>query len=327
MHFNFLRSMILLLGSSLVADGARAGTLYVTNSVQQNPGTLPVARIDTTTGQQAPAVTTSLATLIGGLALDPSDNLYVAWQPATGAPFIEKYTTAGVGSLYAVLLPGTVGPQGMSFDANGNLYVASFSAGGIQKITPGGAVSTFANIVNPTGVAISPVNGNLYTVSGLTAGSVLEITPGGTISPFFNVRAGQNQLAFDRAGNLYAVDPSDSTTIDEITPAGSVIPFAIHAVPPSSVGGLAFDSLGNLYASTLGNETIVRIAPNGIVSSFASFSSGFFPQFLAVQPTAVPEPASLTLIGVGGLTLALRYAWRRRRGGGHRPSSSRRRPT
>jgi sugar lactone lactonase YvrE len=303
MRLNFLRSMIVLVGSSLAAGGARADLLYVTNSVQQNLGTVPVARIDTTTGQQVPVVTTSLATLIGGLAVDSSGNLYVAWQPTTGTPFIEKYTPAGAGSLFATLLPGSVGPQGMAFDSNGNLYVAAFSGGGIQKITPGGTVSPFANVVNPTGVAISPIKGNVYTVSGVTAGSVLEITPGGTVSPFFNVRAGQNQLAFDRAGNLYAVDPSDSTTIDEITPTGSVIPFATHAVPPSSVGGLAFDSLGNLYASTLGNETIVRIAPNGAVSPFASFSSDFFPQFLAVQPAAVPEPAGPVLFATGLLVL------------------------
>ena len=62
MRLNFLRSMIVLVGSSLAEGGARADFLYVTNNVQQNPGNVPVARIDTTTGQQAPVVTTSLAT-------------------------------------------------------------------------------------------------------------------------------------------------------------------------------------------------------------------------------------------------------------------------
>jgi sugar lactone lactonase YvrE len=304
MRHNVLRSMIVLVGSCLAAGGARADFLYVTNSVQQNLGTVSVVRIDTTTGQQVPIVTTSLATHIGGLALDTSGNLYVAWQPTTGAPFIEKYNPSGAGILFATLRPGSVGPQGMASDGSGNLYVAAYGSGGIQKITPGGAVGSFANVVNPTGVAISPINGNLYTVSGVTAGPVVEITPGGTIGPLSNVRAGQNQLAIDRSGNLYAVDPSNSTTIDKITPSGLVTPFATNTVPTSSVGGLAFDSLDNLFVSTLGNETIVRIAPNGTVSPFASFSSAFFPQSLAVQPaTVVPEPGSLVLLGTGLLVV------------------------
>jgi hypothetical protein len=319
-----LRTMALLV-ASLGAARARADLLYVSNN-SQNTGAVAITRIDTTTGVQTPFVTT----LPGGnggtepLALDSSGNLYVGVQPNTGTPFIEKYTPAGVGSLYATLLPGTLSPSGLVFDGGGNLFVASFSGGGIEKVAPGGgpgSVSTFvpsSAVVNPTGLVISPLNGNLFTVNGVGVGAVQQITPGGVVSFFGNIGAISSQLAFDTLGNLYAPEASNSSRMDKITPGAVASLYATTGLFGGQ--GMAFDSAGNLYANALGSTSILKIAPNGTVSPFATLGSPSLAilQFLAVQPTGiavVPEPGSLTLLGLGLSGLAA-WAWRRRRAAG-----------
>jgi len=50
---------------------------------------------------------------------------------------IEKFTPAGVGSLFSTTGNG---PGGLAFDASGNLYVSYELSSAIDKITPGGHV-------------------------------------------------------------------------------------------------------------------------------------------------------------------------------------------
>jgi streptogramin lyase len=312
-----LRALALLVGASLGSAHARADLLYVSSNLNNLNSAAAITRIDTTTGVQTPFVTT----LPGGnggnepLALDSSGNLYVGVQPSSGTPFIEKYTPAGVGSLYATLLPGTLSPSGLAFDASGNLFVANFSGGAIEKVAPGGgagSVTPFATVTNPFGLAISPLNGNLFTVSGtFGSGGIQQITPGGIVSSFFGLGSGNCELAFDAAGNLYVT--GSTREIDKITPTGVRTPFATAVLPDvNGVQGMAFDAAGNLYVSAQGGLNIARIAPNGTSSPFATISFSSL-QFIAIQPSSgpvVPEPGSLSLLGLGLSGLAA-WSWRR----------------
>jgi streptogramin lyase len=140
------------------------------------------------------------------LAVDAAGNIYVA---DSGNDAIRKITPGGTVTTLAG--NGSAGnangngrsasfnsPFGIAVDASGNVYIADSGNNLVRKITPGGAVSTFAG------------NGSKGTANG--TGNVAA----------FNTPAG---LAIDAAGNIYVSDENNNQ-IRKITPSGSITVFA-----------------------------------------------------------------------------------------------------
>jgi hypothetical protein len=111
-----------------------------------------------------------------------------------------------------------------------------------------------------------------------------------------------------RADILYAGRANDTITqTNTVILAGST--FAITSVPAPE--GLAFDSSGNLFVAIFGSNMIEKFTPGGTGSVFETGTSS--PVFLALRPAAVPEPSSLALGILGGLTMVASARDRRRR--------------
>lgn len=198
-----------------------------------------------------------------GIALDGAGNLYVA---DTGNHTIRKITPAGV----VTTLAGTAGsagavdgigpaarfnlPFGVASDAMGNLYVGDSGNYTIRKITPAGAVSTLAG---------SPGNGGNANGSG---GDARFYAP--------------TDVLVDAVAAVYVVD-SGNNAIRRISPAGEVATVAGPAAVAGSTDGsgaaaqfntpfgIAADTSGNLIVADMGNHTLRRITPAGVVTTLA----------------------------------------------------------
>ena len=151
----------------------------------------------------------------------------------------------------------------MVFDSSGNMFIKSTgNTPAIRKITPQGAVSTFAG----------PEQVNEY---GSTDGNGLNARFGGTTA---------GGLAIDAIGNLYTPD-TPNHVIRKITPSADVTTYAgtgaqCDNISQYSLSGtltstvlcapqsnLAFDSNGNLFV--LDGRVIRKMTPSGDVSTFA----------------------------------------------------------
>jgi sugar lactone lactonase YvrE len=181
------------------------------------------------------------------------------------------YTANESGAL-SPFLTGFSAPGSLALDGSGNLYVANYGTGVITKVTPDGSLSTFATgMGNPSGLAFD-TSGNLYVAQGNGGSTIKKIPAGGGAAITFATGLQQpGLLAFDATGNLYTANYNGGT-ISKIAMNGSVTPFAsvAHGV------GVAFDSAGLLYVGTNnhdGNGAILKIAPDGTKTSFASLSA------------------------------------------------------
>jgi sugar lactone lactonase YvrE len=154
-------------------------------------------------------------------------------------------------------LPGAarfVSPAGMALDGRGNIYVADTFNHTVRKIATNGVVSTLAGMPG-----------------------VLGSANGAGRSARFN---GLNDVAVDGSGFLYVADFGNHT-IRKITPAGIVSTLAgLAGVPGSTDGpggaarfngptGVALDSSNNVYVADTFNQTVRKITPSGVVSTFA----------------------------------------------------------
>ena len=217
------------------------------------------------------------------------------------APVVIVSTLAG--ALYSSGLLdgiGTVakfdGPNGITVDAAGSIYVADTNNHRIRKITSAGVVSTFAgsgltgyNTVGgsadgistaasfnkPQGIAIDAA-GTIYVadtdnnkirkitsagvVTTLAGSGIYGTTDGlGTAASFGNPKS----LAVDTAGNVYVPGCCD---IRKITPQGLVSTLALSA-SFYGLSDITIDSSGYLYV--LAENTISKISPSGVVTVFA----------------------------------------------------------
>jgi sugar lactone lactonase YvrE len=144
-------------------------------------------------------------------------------------------------------------PNGITADADGNLYVADEQNSAIRKITPTGEVSTLAGKLGVSGYA-----------DGTGPTARFRHPVGITLT----------------GGALYVTDFQDSV-IRKVTLDGTVTTVAGAAVQPGTADGpgltarfkqpygITADSSGNLYVTDSGNFTIRKISPNGDVTTIA----------------------------------------------------------
>jgi streptogramin lyase len=144
-------------------------------------------------------------------------------------------------------------PPGVATDQSGNVYVADSSNNTIRKISAAGVVTTFAGTPG---------------VSGSLDGTGVAV---------FNH---SNGVAVDGSGNVYVADLGN-LTIRKITPSGTVTTLAgtagvvgtedgtglaVRFATPSDV---AVDESGNVYVTDSYVNTIRKITPAGVVTTFA----------------------------------------------------------
>ena len=241
---------------------------------------------------------------------------------------IDQVTPPDPRSQFAQLPFGT-NPEGVVFDVLGNLFVAGGQD--VFEVTPGGDVSHFATLpfsAGGYGIAIDSAS-NLYVADSFLS-EVSKIDPSGTVTTYATLPGlTPTSLAFDAIGNLYV---TANGTIQRVAPGGgTATTYVTLPLGFNNNHGLAFDSGGNLYASDVGKSTILKIAPDGSISTFATLLSGgsgltfdghgnlyvtevfanqievirpngdtsLFatqldnPRFIAIRPAAVPEPSSV----------------------------------
>lgn len=162
----------------------------------------------------------------------------------------------------------------LAFDRDGNLYASSRSEGAIYRITPAGAVSTYAEGMGiATGIAFDR-HGNLFV--GDRSGTIFKISPSVKPSEASSAslsRSGETfvfatlepsvafyHLCFRADGVLMVTAPTTSSNqpIFAIDPDGNTSVYYRGLGRPQ---GMAFDVDGNLYvaASLHGQRGIVRI--------------------------------------------------------------------
>jgi len=139
-------------------------------------------------------------------------------------------------------------PYGVAVDSSGNVYVADMFNDAIRKITARGVVTTLvvtsgaagvtAQFSEPMDVAVD-ANGNLY-VADTGSDTIREITPGGAMT-------------------ILAGTPGVKGSADGTGPAARF----------NSPYGVAVDGSGNVYVTDTGNNTIRKIAPEGVVTTLA----------------------------------------------------------
>jgi len=218
-------------------------------------------------------------------------------------------------------------PEGLAFDANGNLYIADYLNNRVRKLTPGGTISTFAGtgepgtggsgvatgakLFHPAGVAVDP-NGNVL-IADASNGLLKRVDPSGIINTFPNAISSAGDVAVSPAGWLAAPDFLQNV-INSITwDAGTVSVYA-GVVRSTALGdhssainaifldpwGLAADPAGNWYVADSGDQRVRKIGVDGSILTAAGtgiFGSSY--DGLVATALNIAQPRALAADSAG----------------------------
>jgi streptogramin lyase len=195
----------------------------------------------------------------------------------------------------------------LAIDAADDLYVADSGNSTIRKISHDGVVSTVAGLanypgfvdglgasarfLNPPGVGADAAGkifvGDSYTIRQIAADGFVTTLAGAPGNPGGSDGTGPAAsfwlpygVAPDASGNVYVADYGYSS-IRKVTPEGVVTTIAGLSLSGGSAdgtgtaarflgpSGLVVLASGDIYVADQGNHTIRKIAPGGVVTTFA----------------------------------------------------------
>ena len=228
--------------------------------------------------------------LPSGIAVGPDDNVYLSdtynhricklTRPATEGLEWTVTTLAGTGIAGFLNGAGSVAkfnyPYGLDLDASGNVYVADAVNNRIRKVTPAGAVTTFAG----TGAA--------GFLDSATASLAKFDTPQGLV---IVAKAGFPEIVCvaDRGNHRIRAIATSADAVGLV--AGAVTTLAGDGTTAifNEPSGLAADSDRNVYVADEQNHRIRKVTPGGVVTTVAgSGTAGFLNGASAVAQFKAP---------------------------------------
>ena len=212
-------------------------------------------------------------------------------------------------------------PNGMVYDADGNLYVAEAQNNIIRKIDPSGAVTTFAgsgvagftntDLGNPNPLTASfnwPISlaidglGNLY-VGDIFNNAIRKINLTTKSVSTYAIVHSPSSIAIDpNATILYATD-YDYNYVYKVTNNGASI---VSVGTPTSFNaprGVVLDSKLNAYIADQNNNQIKMVTPAGVISVYAGSGTPGDVDDVATNATFA-QPCQLAFDAQGNLYVA-----------------------
>ena len=204
-------------------------------------------------------------------------------------------------------------PEGVAVDQAGNIYVADTGNHRIRRITPQGAVLTFAGsgqagflnggsstarFYTPRGIAVTPLGAAF--VADTNTHRIRKVSPDGTVSTLAGSGVATssdgkgtkaainrpNAITIASNGDLYFLESSPSSRVRRVTQDGVVTTIAGSGDGvfdgPAKVAkfhnpqGIAVDTGGNIFVADTSNHRVRKISSSLFVSTLIGFAGAGF---------------------------------------------------